>query len=152
MKYLKMLERFPKIFDESNYHIDSELDYDIMYISKVGFIPYILSYTRRHKESGTSTIVHKLGTLHQHYVLVLSKYLDIHPEIAGLYKKARLDYAFFYGKSFIFRQNKILEWHKKYYKGGFTLKEYFIAFLTRNPITVMALKVLKKLGFKLQPQ
>jgi glycosyltransferase involved in cell wall biosynthesis len=146
MKYLKMLERFPKIFDENNYHIDSELDYEIMDISKVGFVPQILTYTRRHKESGTSTTVHKLGTLYQHNELVLSKYLDIHSEVPKLYKKARLDYAFFYGKSFLLYKKRILDWHKKYYKGKFTLKEYVLAFLTRNAIFVLIAKILKKIG------
>lgn len=145
MYYLKKIERFPAIFDESNYHIDSELDYEIMYMSKVGFIPQILTYTRRHKESGTSTVVYRLGTLHQHNELVLSRYQDIHPDIRKLYKKARLDYAYFYGKSCLLRKIKTIDWHKKFYKGSFTFTEYLAGMVTRNPLSELAKKVLRKL-------
>jgi glycosyltransferase involved in cell wall biosynthesis len=145
MQYLKKIDRFPAIFDESNYHIDSELDYEIMYMSRVGFVPQILTYTRRHKESGTSTVVYRLGTLNQHNELVLSRYKDIHPNVQLLYNKARLDYAYFYGKSLLLRKTKTIEWHKKYYKGHFSFKEYLIGFITRNPFLEFTKKALKKL-------
>jgi glycosyltransferase involved in cell wall biosynthesis len=149
MEFLKKLERFPKIFDDSNYHIDSELDYEIMYMSKVGFIPKILSYTRRHSESGTSTIVHKLGTLHQHNELVLSRYRDIHPNVAALYKKARYDYAYFMLKSRLLHKVKTIEWHRKYFKGSFSGLEYLIAFATRNGFVGLTSKILRKIKSKL---
>jgi glycosyltransferase involved in cell wall biosynthesis len=145
MQYLSRLERYPYIFDETKYHVDTELDYEIMYMSKVGFVPQILSYTRRHKESGTSTIVHKFGTLYQHYEYVLSKYLDVHEDIPKLYKNARLDYAYFHLKCLIFNKKRILEWHRKYFKGSFTTLEYFLAFLSRNIVFWLIAKNLIKL-------
>ncbi|MBE0654496.1 MAG: glycosyltransferase family 2 protein, partial [Bacteroidales bacterium] len=45
--HLKRLDFYPRIFN-GKYHIDTELFYDIIDISNVGFVYQVLSYTRRH--------------------------------------------------------------------------------------------------------
>jgi glycosyltransferase involved in cell wall biosynthesis len=144
MGCLKELSRFPKIFDETSYHIDMELDYDILRIADIGFVPQILSYTRRHEESGTSTVVKKLHTIYQHDELVYHKYLDIFPQLNKQYKKIRLKYAAFHISNILLNRKKAIQWHKKYLVRPFTLREYLIGIILYNRLSVLLKKIQNK--------
>ncbi len=143
MEYLKKLERFPVIFDENSYHIDTELDYEMMYRFNVGFIPQILSYTRRHSESGTSTVVFKNGTLYQHYEKVLFEYRHLSSEVNSRYKKIRREYAYFYFTKRITGQKKVIDWHKQYMVREFTAREVLVSILLLNPVVKYSKKIVK---------
>ncbi len=144
MKHLKELDNFPKIFDESSFHIDMELDYKILKNTNMGFVPQILSYTRRHEESGTTTIVNKVKTIFQHDEKVYFDYLKEFPDLKIWYKKLRLKYASFYMFNIIYRRKKVLKWHRKYLIRPFTLQEYVLGVLFYNIVTLVLNKIITK--------
>ncbi len=141
MPFLKQIERFPAIFNEKSYHIDSELDYEIMHRSNVGFVPQILTYTRRHNESGTSTVVFKNGTLYQHYEKILFEYRHLSPALQKRYNHLRREYAYFYGLKKVLKQKKVIDWHNQYIVRPFTPAEYLISAVFLNPLVIYTRKL-----------
>lgn len=140
---LKKLEYYPEIFRPNTYHIDTILAYDVLAISNLGFAYNILSYTRRHNETYTNLISNRFKTGLYLMEMELGKFYDIDPSLKILYKKVRLDYAYFLFKSKAKGDKDCINWHKKYLKKKFTPWEYISAIITRNYIS-RQFKKLKK--------
>ncbi len=131
---LKNLDYYPEIFQPNIYHIDTILAYDVLAISNFAFVFEILSYTRRHNETYTSTISIRYRTDFYGKELLLRKFQDLDPSFNILYKKIRSEYAYFLFKSRLKNNKDCLNWHKKHLTKKFTISEYIKAFLTRNII------------------
>jgi glycosyltransferase involved in cell wall biosynthesis len=143
-EYLKKLPYFPRIFD-GKYHIDTELFYDLLDISNVGFVFQVLSYTRRHPDSQTNQVVFKYNTFLQlnEAVLYRTKRNDI--LLNRLYRKLRIKYAYFYTVN-KFKRNKAYEWHKKHIDRWFTNEEYLIGILVHNPLSNLLWKIFRRVS------
>lgn len=138
---LKNLDYYPEIFQPNIYHIDTILAYDVLAIANFGFVFEILSYTRRHNETYTSTISNRYRTDFYGKELLFRKFRDQDPSFSILYKKIRSEYAYFLFKSRLKNNKDCLNWHKKHLTKKFTASEYLKAFLTRNIIARQFKKV-----------
>ncbi len=143
MNHLKKLNFFPRIFN-GKYHIDTELFYDICNVSNVGFVFQVLSYTRRHPESQTSTVVFRYNTLHQLNEEVLYRFKGENRQLNKLYKKERIEYAYFYYMQRM-KRNKAYEWHKQNIDRWFTPSEYIKGFIKYNTLSRLMNKIKNKL-------
>lgn len=141
-EHLKKLDFYPRIFN-GKYHIDTELFYDIINISNVGFVYQVLSYTRRHPDSQTSQVVLKYNTFIQLNESVLFRFKENNHSLNQLYKEERHKYAWFYFVQKL-KNNKGYEWHKNHIDRWFTTSEYFNGFAKYNFITKFFLKFFSK--------
>jgi glycosyltransferase involved in cell wall biosynthesis len=145
VEHLKKIPRYPVVFDETTYHEDTELEYEMMNNSDVGFVFQVLSYTRRHAKAHTTTEVYRYNTLLQLNEKVLWVYKEHDKKLNRLYKIARLDYAYFlFYKTLTFDRASI-NWHKKYIVRKFKFHEYLLGILTRNKISKLIVRILRKL-------
>lgn len=142
--HLKKLEFYPRIFN-GKYHIDTELFYDVCDISNVGFVYQVLSYTRRHPGSQTSTVVFRYNTFLQLNEAVLFRFKKDDKELNRQYKKLRDAYACFYLMQKI-KKNKAYEWHKKHIDRKFSMEEYTKGFMKHNYFSRNSAKAIKKIG------
>ncbi len=143
-RYLQKLNFYPRIFN-GKYHIDTELFYDILNISNVGFVYQILSYTRRHPDSQTNQVVFRFNTFLQLNESVLYRFKGDDKLLNKLYHKERHKYAYFYLIQKI-KNNKAFHWHKKHIDRWFTLGEYILGILKYNPFTRFGGKIVTKIG------
>lgn len=135
IEHLKKLPRYPVVFDNTTYHEDTELVYELMNISDVGFVFQVLSYTRRHAKAHTTTEVYRYNTLLQLNEKVLWVYKGDDPKLNKLYKAERLKYAYYLLKKKLSGDKETLNFHKKYIKRDFTLGEYLGGILLKNDIS-----------------
>jgi glycosyltransferase involved in cell wall biosynthesis len=142
--HLKRLDFYPRIFN-GKYHIDTELFYDILDISNVGFVYQVLSYTRRHPDSQTTQVVFRYNTFLQLDEAVLFRFKKDDKVLNKLYRKVRISYAYFYMKE-KFKGSKAYEWHKKHIDRWFSTEEYLQGILTFNIITTLLYKIINKFG------
>jgi glycosyltransferase involved in cell wall biosynthesis len=142
-EHLKKLDFYPRIFN-GKYHVDTELFYDVCDISNVGFVYQVLSYTRRHPDSQTNTIVFKYNTFHQLNETVLFRFKRDDKVLNKLYTKEREAYAFFYliGK---IRGNKASEWHKRHIDRWFTTGEYIKGVIKYNFFSQLIKKIANRI-------
>ena len=144
IEHLKKIPRYPVVFDETTYHEDTELEYEMMDISDVGFVFQVLTYTRRHEKAHTTTEVYRYNTLLQFNEKVLWVYKGNDKKLNKLYKACRLDYAYFMlFKSLTFDRESI-QWHKRYIVRKFTVYEYIMGAITRNKISAIISRILGK--------
>ncbi len=143
IEHLKKIPRFPVIYDNTTYHEDTELVYDLMNISDVGFVFQVLSYTRRHAKAYTTLEVYRFNTLLQLNEKVLWVYKGDDPMLNKLYRKERIKYAYFlFYKAFTDRDS--IKFHKKYILRKFKPSEYVIGILSYNKMSLMIKKILNK--------
>jgi len=145
IEHLKKIPRYPIIFDETTYHEDTELEYEMMNVSDVGFVFQVLTYTRRHKKSHTTTEVYRYNTLLQFNEKVLWQYKGNDKKLNKLYRAARLNYAYFLFSKRITLDRASIDWHNKYIVRPFTLEEYITGILTRNPVSALLIRIIRKL-------
>lgn len=142
---LKKLPQYPEIFDTKDFHCDTQLAFDVMYVSDVGFVFKILSYTRWHPEAYTSSICVICNTFYHGKELRLYKYQHIHPSIKKLYCIHRYQYAYYSFKLWL-RQNKTcMKWHRDRLTRKIKVSEYLGAIWKYNPINYRITRLLKKL-------
>ena len=139
---LEQLDYFPEIFRPGVYHIDTLLAYDVLYTSKLGFSFEILSYTRRHNETYTSQISNRFKTTYYIRDLTLRRYMDLDPQLAGIHRKNRMDYAYFLVSARLRNDKQCLRWHDKFLDKKFRLREYTWALMSRNIVARQLGKVL----------
>jgi glycosyltransferase involved in cell wall biosynthesis len=137
---LKKLEYYPEIFRPDVYHIDTVLAYDVLNISNLGFVYKVLSYTRRHNETYTAKISERFKTGYYLQDMELQKFMHLDPSLKKVYKRNKLDYAYFLLKKKI-SDKKCIEWHKKYKKGKFYFNDYIWALISRNIISRQLKKI-----------
>lgn len=132
---LKRLTYHPQIFQPDVYHIDTVLAYDLLYESDLAYTFDVLSYTRRHNETYTSKISNRFHTSYYLRELEVSKFMHMDPSLKKLYRKIRIDYAYFLLSRKLGFDRECLEWHRRYLARKITLREYFVAMLSRNVIS-----------------
>jgi glycosyltransferase involved in cell wall biosynthesis len=142
-EHLKKLSYYPRIFD-GKYHVDTELFYDMCDVSNVGFVYQVISYTRRHPGSQTTTTVFKYNTFHQLNETVLYRFRRDNKVLNDLYTRERESYAYFYLVQKL-KNNKAYEWHKKHIDRWFTTGEYVMGILKYNPVSMIFKKIVNKI-------
>lgn len=145
IEHLKKIPRYPVIFDETTYHEDTELEYEMMEVSDVGFVFQVLTYTRRHAKAHTTTEVYRYNTLLQFKEKVLWRYKGNDRVLNNLYKATRLNYAYYLFYKTLTLDHAAVSWHKKYIVRKFTPYEYVAAIITQNKISRLLGRVLRKL-------
>ena len=145
VEYLKKLPQFPKIIDPKDLHCDTQLAFDMMNISDVGFVFKVLSYTRWHPEAYTSNTCVLHNTFLNSREIRLHKLRHIDPAIDKEYKKHRIHYAFYLYSKWLRRDKKSLKWHKERAWRPITFREYLSAFLKYNILSRQITKIPKKL-------
>jgi glycosyltransferase involved in cell wall biosynthesis len=141
---LKKLDYCPEIFRPGIYHIDTVLAYDLLYVSDLCFVFQVLSFTRRHNETYTSTISIKFHTYHYFREMVLRKFKFMHDELNNEYQRIRLKYAYFIVKKWMCRDTDCIKWHKKYLTRKFSFGEYVKGFLYYNVLSRFITKLLNR--------
>lgn len=129
---LKSIPEYPRIFSESSLHVDTEIAYYLLSVSKFGFIFEILSYTRRHETSITNSIVSKLNTSICFRDNELNKYAEIIPDFNKYYKRHRYEYSILYLKKLLNGNKKWLDWHKTHLVNKFTYSELLRSLFRRS--------------------
>jgi hypothetical protein len=142
LETLKRLQYYPEIFRGDVYHFDTLLAYDVLNISQLGFVYKVLSYTRRHNETYTAQISKRFKTWYYLQDMALKTFMELDPSLPARYKKNRLDYAYFIMSKKMRSDTECIEWHAKYMKDNFQVKDYFLALVTRNRIT----RLFKRVG------
>lgn len=144
------VEHLRKIADETGifhgrYHVDTELFYEMANNSKVGFVFQVLTYTRRHESSGTSTEVYNWGTLYQLNEAVLFRYREDDKILNRIYRKERLRYAYFILINKLLRREKVLAFHRKHIVRPFNFEEYLTGFLHYNYFSHLMARLLNRI-------
>lgn len=146
IEHMRKIPRFPVVFDQEAYHEDTELAYEMMNISDVGFVFQVLSYTRRHDQAATTTEVYRFNTVLQLQEKVLWQYKKDDKELNKRYREIRLKYASF----LFFRRLKLdrdtIRWHKKYIVRKFSLGEYLLGIVIYNKISQLFSRMMGKIG------
>lgn len=136
MSVIKQLPTYPKIFDDTDYHEDTRLYYEMMLLSDVAFVFQVLSYTRWHDHAETTTTCVRHNTFLNGKEERLYRFKAFFPELEPVYQAFRLRYAYFLLKKKITGQTETLKWHDKFLKRKFSKKEYLKALLTQNGISM----------------
>jgi len=141
VNHLKKLPKYPLVFDPNTYHQDTELVYELMNISDVGFVFQVLTYTRRHEDAHTTTEGMRFKTLFQLKEKILWEYQYIDPELTKMYKDTRLEYAYFMLSRKLKGDIKTINWHKTYIVRKFKPGEYILGAIFHNDLSQMIKKV-----------
>lgn len=131
MDALKKLSYYPVIFQDEAFHQDTFLSYELLMEWDLGYVFQILSYTRRHDSSVTSTVTSKLNTRLYFREYSLHKYKFLDPELEIAYRGIRLRYANFMMKNRLFSRTKALNWHRSRMQRPITFSEYGKALFRR---------------------
>lgn len=143
---LRKLEYYPEIFIPNTYHIDTILAYDVLNISRLGFVFDVLSYTRRHNETYTSTISLRFRTDYYSREMLLRKFVELDSSLEKEYQVVRLNYAYFLFSIKMKRNRDAIKWHMKYLQKNITYSEYIKALFTRNIIARKTKFLFKKIN------
>jgi glycosyltransferase involved in cell wall biosynthesis len=148
IEYLKKLPQYPEIHDPKDFHCDTQLVFDMMSISDVGFVFKVLSYTRWHPDAYTSNTCVLYNTFLNGREIRLYKLRDLDPAIEIEYKNHRLRYAYYLFIKWLKRDKKCLKWHKEHQIRPITFSEYLKAFLKYNILFRQFFKIPQKLKRK----
>jgi glycosyltransferase involved in cell wall biosynthesis len=132
MEHLKKVPGYPVIYNPEELHVDTLLAFEMFNISDLAFAFNVLSFTRRHEEAGTVTIVDKYNTYLQARESSLYRFRNEFPELAARYSSVRRRYAYFIFKSYIMNNKNTIRWHKKYLKRRFSIHEYLSGIFWEN--------------------
>jgi len=139
---LKKLDRFPLIFDESNYHADTELGRDMLEISDLGFVHSVLSYTRRHGKA-VSTNVNRIHTHYTSSYNSLYVRMQKYPELIPHFRSYKVFYAYFILMLRVKGNRKAWEWHLQNMKRKLTFGDYIIGMLMENPVARLSKRIFR---------
>ena len=138
-----LMQKHEALYNESNFHADNELCFDLLKDFDFGFVHQVLTYSRRHNETRSSFSerfnTYLLGTL-----IILTKYGPIYLEERE-YEKCLQDhmesYYRFLAQSLLYRMDKeLIEYHKS------GLRSIGYAFSRAKLLAVLGLEVLDILG------
>ncbi len=124
---LKKLVYHPEIYQDEAFHQDTFLSYELLMQWDLGFIFQVLSYTRRHENTVTSTVTSKLNTRLYFREYALFKFKSIDSSLEEEYKKNRNRYAYFMFRTRISSDTRKLEWHQNRLKRPISTGEYLRA-------------------------
>jgi hypothetical protein len=142
--HLKKLPKYPLVYDQNTYHQDTELVYELMSISDVGFVFQVLSFTRRHEKAHTTTEGQRYKTLFQLKEKILWEYKGEDPVLNRMYKDVRQEYAYFLLSRRFRGDTKTINWHKNYIVRDFKTSEYILGALYNNKLFIILSKFLSK--------
>lgn len=145
VEYLKKLPQYPEINDPKDFHCDTQLAFDMMSISDVGFVFQVLSYTRWHPDAYTSNTCVLYNTFLNAREIRLYKLRNLDPYVEKEYRRHRIKYAFYLYSKRLRGDKKCLKWHKEYERRPITLSEYLKAFLRYNILSRQLAKIPQKL-------
>jgi hypothetical protein len=91
----------------------------------------VLSYTRRHDDSITSTVTSRLNTRMYFREYSLFHYKALDPSFEQEYKRVRARYAYFLLKCRILSRKDSLNWHLKRLERPIKFNEYLRAIARR---------------------
>jgi glycosyltransferase involved in cell wall biosynthesis len=128
---IERLPTFPDVFDETDYHLDTLLCYEMMHLADVAFVYKVLSITRWHEEAGTMKTV-RLKTFMNGQENRLQRFKEFYPDLEPMYRDHRLIYAYTLFKQRLLGNRETLQWHRKYLKRPFTFPEKLKAILLKN--------------------
>jgi len=128
---LRKLSYFPEIYQDESYHQDTFLSYELLMQFDLGFIFQVLSYTRRHEDSVTSTVTSRLNTRLYFREYSLFHYKSLDPSFEAEYKSVRARYAYFLLKCRLLSNKDSLNWHISRLKRPIKFKEYLRAMARR---------------------
>jgi glycosyltransferase involved in cell wall biosynthesis len=129
---LKQLKEYPVIFSNESLHGDTELAFNLLYISNLAFVFKVLSYTRRHDSSITSSFANKINTSICFKDNQMMKYAGIIDNFSRHYYTHRLNYAGFYLGKLLRRDIQTVKWHRANLKNKLRFVEILRAFLPRR--------------------
>lgn len=129
---LKQLDDYPLIFSNESLHGDTELAFNLLYKSNMAFVFKVLSYTRRHESSITSSFAGKINTSICFKDNQLNKYASIIENFDRHYYRHRLSYADFYLGKLLRRDFDVIKWHNENLKNKIRFFEILKAFLPRR--------------------
>lgn len=144
IEHMKKIPRYPVVYDETTYHEDTELVYELMNVSDVGFVFQVLSYTRRHEKAYTTLEANPFNTFLQLNEKVLWIYKGNDKLLNKLYRRERLKYAHFLLSRKLKGDKEAVNWHKKYITRDFTPNEYMMGALTQNKFSKFAGRIIGK--------
>lgn len=121
---LKKLSFYPEIFQDESFHQDTYLSYELLMEWDLGFVFQILSYTRRHDDSVTSTVTSRLNTRLFFRAYALQQFKALDPSLEAHYKRIRTQYAYFMLKNKLKSEKDVLTWHGNRMKHPIRFKEY----------------------------
>ncbi len=145
VEYLKKLPQFPEIHDPKDFHCDTQLAFEIMSISDIGFVFKVLSYTRWHPDAYTSNTCVLYNTFYNGREIRLHKFRNLDPVIEKEYKIHRIKYAFYLYNKWLQGNKKCIKWHKEHEIRHITFREYLTAFLRYNILSRQLAKIPRKL-------
>jgi glycosyltransferase involved in cell wall biosynthesis len=129
---LKQLKEYPMIFSNESLHGDTELAFNLLFISNLVFVFKVLSYTRRHNSSITSSFAMKINTSICFKDNQMIKYAGIIENFKIRYRNYRLGYADFYVKRMLKNDIKTIRWHNENMKNKMKVMEILRTFLPRR--------------------
>ncbi|MBZ0156694.1 MAG: glycosyltransferase family 2 protein [Alphaproteobacteria bacterium] len=105
-----------KFYNESNFHADTEVCFEILKDADFGYVHQVLSYTRRDSEAMTA-LARRLNTYMPGHLYMLKKYGPVYlstEEFGKRWEAKMRDYYRFLGKNVLsFRERQFWEYHKK---------------------------------------
>lgn len=144
VEYLKKLSFYPEIYIPDNIHFDTRLAYEMLFISDLAFSFKILSLTRIHPDSVTSTIVRKLSTKILARENMLNRFRKSFPELNKHYSIARRRYAYFLVMNYLTLNLKNIRWHKKNLKRKITFSEFIAGVFSENIFSRLVSRINKR--------
>lgn len=132
---LEKLPTFPNVFDETDYHLDTLLFYEMMNIADVSFVYKVLSITRWHEDAGTVTTAIRLRTFLCGKENRLFRFKHISPDLEYDYRIHRYSYAYTLFKASLSGNKDCTQWHGERLLRKFSFKEYLLAVLLSNGLT-----------------
>ena len=145
VEYLKKLPQYPEIHDPKDFHCDTQLAFEMMSISDIGFVFKVLSYTRWHPDAYTSNTCVLYNTFYNGREIRLHKFRNLEPSIEKEYKIHRIRYAIYLIDKWLKGNKKCLKWHKEHLIRPITFREYSIAILKHNILSRQLGKIPRKL-------
>lgn len=139
-----LVQKRRALYNESNIHADKEACFDLLQESDFGFVHQVLTYTRRHSETVTSSLSQRFNTYLLGDLIILTKYGAIYLEDEE-YDKCLRDhmesYYQFLAQSLVYRMDKeLMEYHKS------SLRSMGYTFSRTKLFVVLGLEVLDILG------
>ncbi len=109
--FLKQINENYNVFNEVNMHADNELAFALCDISKFGFVFQVLSYTRRHNETGTS-MAKRFGTYFYGTEILYNNFSLNRPTIIEARKDFYDRYSYFLLMRYLNFDLDAIKWHR----------------------------------------
>ena len=144
VEHLKKLSFYPQIFNTEDLHFDNRLAYEMFFISDLAFDFKILSLTRRHPDSITSSTVKRINTGIHGRENSLNWFKQYFPELKKDYSRVRRKYAYFLFINHLMMNKKCVQWHKENLKRKIEFSEFLMAVFWENVLARLLFRIKAK--------